>query len=101
MSTNKPHASGCLVCGNEKTKARGLCEAHFQRFRAKMRAFATEVERERFEVELERLGWIEEKKRPGRRSSSDIFDKVAESVSESVAEYREKTKSRPAKRKRS
>lgn len=88
MADAKPHKTGCLVCGKKTLKARGLCDAHFQRFRLKLRSMATAVEKEAYEAELERLGWLLPPKSPGRQPVGDIFDQIAEKVVEEKAGYR-------------
>lgn len=94
---DKPHKTGCRVCGKKELKARGLCEAHFQRFRLKLRSLASAAEREAYETELVELGWVAAKASPGRKASADIFDVVAEKVVEDRATYRTKS---PTRRKR-
>jgi hypothetical protein len=89
MSTPKPFEIGCLVCG-ASTKpygSRGLCQAHYRQFTAKMKSFLIPQQAEEFERNSISLGWVLPLTGGGRPKAWSPFDDIANEVRERHNEY--------------
>jgi len=42
MNNRKPFETGCLICGSDELKSRGLCDIHYRRFNSKQKKIAAE-----------------------------------------------------------
>lgn len=79
------------MCG-ESTKpygSRGLCQAHYRQFAAKLKSFSSPEEAAEFEQETIRLGWALPLTGGGRPKSWSPFDDIAKQVRERHDEYSE------------
>ncbi|TWU66481.1 hypothetical protein [Crateriforma conspicua] len=81
MAQRKPHTTGCRVCG-ESTRggARGLCQKHYRRWKAKYDQLmgANPAAAEQFELDCQQKGWIKPRSAGGRpKEDSDPFDSIA------------------------
>jgi hypothetical protein len=83
MNQRKPFSSGCLICGSDDVKSRGLCDVHYRRFNAKQKKIASEqgeAASEKFEADCLADGWILPKTKGGRPKDADPFDVIAAKI---------------------
>lgn len=83
MDKRKPSQSGCLICGSDDVKSRGLCDVHYRRFNAKQKKVAAdhgEAAAEKFEADCLADGWILPKTKGGRPKDADPFDVIAAKI---------------------
>lgn len=83
MNSRKPFKTGCKVCGEPKIRSLGLCDAHYQRYRSRLKACRSEAEAKAFEAQCLADGWITAPTRGGRpKAADDPFDEVIAKVRE-------------------
>lgn len=80
MKQKKPHATGCLVCGDSvESGARGLCSAHYRAFRETLESLTSDEAKKAFEEDAIRDGWLNPRKHGGRPAKSwSPFAELAE-----------------------
>lgn len=89
MTKTKPHQKGCRVCGETNQRLRrGLCAKHYERFNRKLRSLP-ENEQQLFEEICISDGWVDAIKPPGRPKPKDVFDEIADQVTEGTQQAAE------------
>lgn len=103
MDTQKPHATGCPVCGSSEIKSRGLCDKHYRRFMDRRKELPTQAEKDAFENKCLADGWIKPKTKGGRPAEDDDpFDAIANELAREAAkaDLRAKAKGKAVKKRK-